>query len=66
MANISPVEVEKSLKGVNFPAKKQDLIRHARQQNVGQPVIEALSHLPEQTFDGPIEVTKAIGDLDRK
>jgi Protein of unknown function (DUF2795) len=66
MANISPVEVEKSLKGVSYPAKKQDLIRHARQQNVGQSVIEALNHLPEQTYDGPIDVSKAIGDLDRK
>jgi hypothetical protein len=66
MANISPVEVEKSLKGVSYPAKKQDLIRHARQQNVGQSVIEALNHLPEQTYDGPMDVSKAIGDLDRK
>ena len=29
---VNPVQVEKFLKGVDYPATKEDLIRHAQQQ----------------------------------
>jgi hypothetical protein len=64
--HVSPVEVEKSLKGIDFPAKKEDLIKHAQQQGAKKEVLETLKDLPEEDFQSPIDVSKAIGEMDRK
>lgn len=66
MATASPKEVEKSLHGVDYPAKKQDLINHAKSHGADQQVMETLKQLPEQNFESPIGVTKALGELDRR
>jgi hypothetical protein len=66
MANINPIQVEKYLKGVDYPANKNDLVKHAQQQGADQQVLETLKQLPDRTFDGPSGVSKAIGSIDRK
>jgi hypothetical protein len=63
---VNPVQVEKFLKGVDYPAKKEDLIKHAQQQGADQQVLEVLNQLPDQTFGGPVGVSKAIGEIDRR
>ena len=63
---VNPVQVEKFLKGVDYPATKEDLIRHAQQQGADQQVLESLKHLPDKTFEGPAGVSKAIGEIDRR
>ena len=66
MARANPVEVEKSLKGIDFPAKKEDLVKHAQQHGAKQEVIETIKNLPEEEFRNAVDVTKAIGEMDRK
>ena len=63
---VNPVQVEKFLKGVDYPATKEDLIRHAQQQGADQQVLETLKQLPDKTFEGPAGVSKAIGEIDRR
>jgi hypothetical protein len=63
---VNPVQVEKFLKGVDYPAKKEDLIKHAQQQGADQRVLETLKQLPDQTFGGPVGVGKAIGEIDQR
>lgn len=62
----NPVEVEKSLKGIDFPAKKQDLVNHAKQHGADQEVIQTIQDLPRNEFHTAADVTKAIGEMDRK
>jgi hypothetical protein len=45
MPHVSPVEVEKCLKGMNYPAKKEDLIKHAQEQGANQDVMEVLKEM---------------------
>jgi len=66
MAHANPVEIEKSLKGVNYPAKKNDLIKHAQQQGASQDVLETLKDLREENFNSPVDVSKAVGEADRQ
>lgn len=66
MPTASPKDVEKSLRGVDYPAKKQDLIKHAQSQGAEPQVMDTLKQLPEQTFDSPTSIAKAIGDIDRR
>jgi hypothetical protein len=66
MAHANPVEVEKCLKGINYPAKKNDLVKHAQQQGANQDVIETLRELHEENFNSPVDVSKAVGEIDRQ
>jgi hypothetical protein len=64
---VNPKDVEKFLKGVDYPATKEDLVKHAQQTQEALPrVIEALNQLPDQTYDGPIAVSKAVGEIARR
>jgi Protein of unknown function (DUF2795) len=64
--HISPAEVEKSLKGMNYPAKKEDLIKHAQQEGASNEVIEVLKEMREENFNSPIDVSKAVGEIERQ
>jgi hypothetical protein len=66
MSNMSPTEVEKYLKGVNYPIKKQDLIKHAQQQGANQDVMEVLKEMRAQEFNSPMDVSKAVGEISRR
>ncbi len=60
---VSPIEVEKCLKGVDYPAEKQDLMKCAKGNHASQEVIEVLKKLPEETYQKPTDVTKAISQV---
>ena len=47
MTKANPVEVQKHLKGVDYPADKQELIQHAKQQKAAKDVISLLEKLPD-------------------
>jgi hypothetical protein len=64
--HVNPIEVEKSLKGIDFPAKKQDLVKHAQKRGADEKVIETIKDLPEDEFHNAADVAKAIGELDRQ
>ncbi|MBW4644328.1 MAG: DUF2795 domain-containing protein [Goleter apudmare HA4340-LM2] len=64
MAKANPVEIQKHLKGVDYPAGKQELIQHARQQKADQDVLSILEQLPDNVeFSNPTDLNKAIGDI---
>ena len=66
MMKISPAHVEKFLKGIDYPVGKADLIKYAMQHGADENVRAALQALPDQTFHSPVDVSKAVGELDRK
>jgi len=66
MARVNPVEVEKSLKGIDYPAKKEDMIKHAQQHGANQEVIETIRDLPKEDFQNAADVTRAIGEMERQ
>jgi hypothetical protein len=57
----SAAEVEKFLKGVNFPASKDDLVKKARSSGAPEDVIDMLESLSDKKFNSPIDVMKAFG-----
>jgi hypothetical protein len=63
MAQLNPVQLQKQLKGVDYPARKQDLIDHVRQKGADEAAISALEKLPDREFKNPIELSQAIADL---
>lgn len=59
----NPVEVQKELKGVDYPASKQDLLEHVKKNGNKKEVLDLLEEIPEKKYDSPVEVTKAVGKL---
>lgn len=63
MAKVNPIQLQKHLKGVDYPASKQDLIKHAKQQGADEDACSTLEQLPDEQFETPADVSKAVGDI---
>jgi hypothetical protein len=63
---VNPIQVEKFLKGMDYPVNKADLIKYAQQHGADENVRATLESLHEQTFHGPVDVSKAIGEISRQ
>ncbi|MHA7281867.1 DUF2795 domain-containing protein [Arthrobacter sp. TMS2-4] len=58
MADPSPIDIQKALGGVDYPASKADLVKHAKDKGADGTVLETLENLPDREFDSPTDVTK--------
>lgn len=57
----SAAELEKYLKGVDYPASKSDLLSKAKSNGAPSEVIDMINSLSEDRFNSPIDVSKAFG-----
>lgn len=57
----NPIEIQRHLKGVDYPADRSELVERARSENAPPEVVEALEGLPEdEEFEGPDDVMEAV------
>ncbi len=56
------IDVQKALKGASYPAKKDQLLKTAKENNADEEAMEALAALPDQEFDSPAAISKAVGN----
>jgi uncharacterized membrane protein len=61
---VNPIELEKHLKNVNYPATRQHLMRAVKDEGGNEDVHHTLAMLPTQTYSSPVEVSKAIGEIE--
>lgn len=61
---INPIQVQKYLKGVNYPVKKAQIVENARKQGADEEILSALKKLPDQEYNSPVAVSKAIGQIE--
>lgn len=66
MAKISPVELEKYLKGLAYPVNTAELIKYAEEHGADENARRVLEQLPDRIFEGPTGVSVAISQLDRE
>lgn len=61
---VNPIELEdKFLKGLDFPASKQDVIRHADKKRAPDRVREVLQRIDSKRYKEMAEVQEAVGDV---
>jgi hypothetical protein len=53
-------EVQKALKGVDYPATREDLARAAEQNGADPELVDTLRNLDKESFDGPNAVQAAL------
>jgi hypothetical protein len=61
MANVNPIQVQKFLSGIDYPATKEDLVKRAKEQGADDNVVSTLQNLSTEKFNSPNDVSEAIG-----
>ena len=58
---VNPIEVQKHLKGMNYPADKETLVQTAEQNGASGELLDQLRGLGQDEFSGPDDVMRALG-----
>jgi hypothetical protein len=64
MAKANPIKVQKYLKGIDYPAKKEELVRQAQKNGAEKEIISVLNEIKEEEFNSPAELSKAISHVE--
>lgn len=59
----NPIQLQKFLGGVDYPAKKDELIKHARDHGADKKVLDTLKSLPMNNFNSPNDISEAFGKM---
>jgi hypothetical protein len=57
----SPIQLQKYLKGVDYPTDKQTLVKTAKDQGADDDVLQTLESLPFDRYNSPNDVSEAFG-----
>jgi hypothetical protein len=60
---VNPIQLQKYLGGIDYPASKEDLIRVAKDKGADSNVVQTLQSLPMERFNSPNDVSEAVGKL---
>jgi hypothetical protein len=62
MATLSPIDLQKALKGMDYPAKKEDIVRKAEDNGADGEIVDALRQIPDREYEGPSGVSAEVFD----
>ncbi len=62
MAAPNPIQVQKYLSGIDYPASKDDIVATAEKEGADGDVLDALKNIPDGEYDAPTAVSKAVTD----
>ena len=60
MADPNPIDVQRYLRGVDYPVPKSTLIDTAEDAGANDTVLSALEGLPERDYDRPTDVSSEL------
>ena len=58
----NPIQVQKFLGGVDYPATRETLLSHAKDSGADSNVLDALGNSPDKEYDSPTAVSSAVSD----
>ena len=61
---VNPIQIQTFLKGVDYPASKEDLLAHAERNGTAENVRATLEQLQDEEFETPADVSQALGKID--
>jgi hypothetical protein len=53
----NPIQMQKFLGGIDYPASRDTLVEHARGKGADEEVVRKLESMPDRTYDGPNAVS---------
>lgn len=60
----SPAAIERYLKGIHYPAKKDDLIKQARNNGAPEDVMNVLNRFEDKKYGGTVDIAKEVGNVE--
>ena len=65
MATANPIQVQKFLSGMDYPASKDEIVNHAKSKGADDNIMQTFQQLPDdEDFETPADVSKAIGQIE--
>lgn len=59
----TPIQVQKFLGGVDYPADKAVLVKRAKDNGADENVLNALNQMSDKTYNSPNDVSEELGKL---
>lgn len=59
----NPIQVQKYLGGLDYPAKKQEIVQKAKQKGADDHILDILQKIPDQEYSSPVAVSREVGKL---
>ena len=59
----TPIQVQKFLGGVDYPADKASLVKRAKDNGADENVLNALNQMSDKTYNSPNDVSEELGKL---
>ncbi len=64
MSATNPVQLQKYLKGLDYPASKDEIVGHAERHGADQNALGTLRRLPDEKYQTPADVSQAVGKIE--
>ena len=64
MGGHSPSNILHHLKGVDFPANRQNLIEQAQKNNAEGDIVDILRQMPDTQYQSMADVLKGVGKVE--
>jgi hypothetical protein len=58
--DVNPIELQKYLKGADYPADKDELAQLADSNGAPREIVDAIRSASQESFDGPSGVQKSL------
>jgi hypothetical protein len=58
----SPIDIQKALGGMDYPASKDQIVQHAESHGADKEVLDALRKIDDREYEGPSGVSSAVFD----
>jgi Protein of unknown function (DUF2795) len=58
----NPIQIQKFLGGVDYPATKDALLKRAKDSGADNNVLDALQNIADKEYDSPTAVSSAVSD----
>jgi hypothetical protein len=59
---VSPIDIQKALGGMDYPARKEEIVKHAQEHGGDDDVVKALQGIEDREYEGPSGVSAAVFD----
>ncbi|PPG66132.1 DUF2795 domain-containing protein [Rathayibacter rathayi] len=59
----NPIQIQKYLSGIDYPASRDTIVETAEKEGADGDILEALRAIPDVTYDKPTDVSSAVSKL---
>lgn len=64
MAKINPIEFQRYLKGMDYPAALDAILEKAKENHAPEEIVQMLEKIEDREYKTPADVMKGVGEVD--